>query len=361
MATTTGRVAPFVRSWLSGARVSVSWQLRPGALTCSGSGNCHALHTRVPLFSTPLGSRTYLSLQSSGVKTWEQNIAKGEGLDRSQAATRVTENITRCRYARASTVNKIFDNVTTPEELVEAEKVLLSFRRGLNSPRISLPMCVVRACIRVGKPRRALYFAMQKVQYGLFPSRKIYNILIDALLKEKDGKGAVLAYEQLLGDEIVPDGMTLFMATQAYALLDSPEKPGQLDKALELAKKCAQLAPPLGRKAHSTIIKTLLEKKAAHQALELLGGMEETQQISKQTALNLRVHALVGDSRLEDAIALLGDLTNPTHQDLGVPKLAISELEAAVTQSGQEKLSQAYKDTLDRLKAAGKLTTEDTS
>ena len=51
----------------------------------------------------------------------------------------------------------------------------------------------------------------------------------------------------------------------------------------------------------------------------------------------------MGDSRLEDAIALLGDLTNPTHQDLGVPKLAISELEAAVTQSGQEKLSQAYK------------------
>ena len=55
------------------------------------------------------------------------------------------------------------------------------------------------------------------------------------------------------------------------------------------------------------------------------------------------MHALVGDSRMEDAIALLGDLTGPTHQDLGVPKLAISELEAAVAQSGQKKLSQAYK------------------
>ena len=94
---------------------------------------------------------------------------------------------------------------------------------------------------------------------------------------------------------------------------------------------------------------------------------------------------------MEDAIALLGDLTGPTHQDLGVPKLAISELEAAVAQSGQEKLSQAYKvghywgggggggarvvvegacddlfslllpvsqDTLERLRAAGKLITD---
>ena len=84
MATTIGRVASFVRPWLSGAHVSVSRQLRRGAVACSGSGSCRALQTRIPLFSTPLGSRTYLSLQSSGVKSWEENKAKGEGLDRSK-------------------------------------------------------------------------------------------------------------------------------------------------------------------------------------------------------------------------------------------------------------------------------------
>lgn len=357
MAATTGKVATFARSWLSGACISVARQLHSGG-TVAFYGNSWAVRTRAPHLSTPLGLRTYLSLQSSGVKSWEQNKAKGEEFDRSQAAARVTENISRCRYARASTVNKIFDNVTTPEELAEAEKVLLSFRRGLNRPRVSLPMCVVRACIRVGKPRRALYYAMQKVQYGLFPSSKVYNILIDALLKEKDGKGAVLAFEQLMGDEVVPDGMALFLATRAYALLDSPEQPGQLEKALDLAKKCAELAPPLGRKAHATIIKTLLEKKEAKKAIDLLKGMDETHQLSKQMVLNLKMHALVAEGRLDDALALLGELADPAHQDVGVPKLAVSELEAAVSQSGQEKQLQVYKDTLERLKTAGKFTTD---
>ena len=55
------------------------------------------------------------------------------------------------------------------------------------------------------------------------------------------------------------------------------------------------------------------------------------------------MHALVGEGRIEDAVALLGELTTPTHQDLGVPRLAISEVEAAVAKAGEEKLSQAYK------------------
>ena len=78
---------------------------------------------------------------------------------------------------------QIFDNVQTTEDLNDAEKVLLrfiltrlqttclmivnnygiSFRRGYSAPRPSTPRVVVRACIRVGKPRRALHFIKHKV------------------------------------------------------------------------------------------------------------------------------------------------------------------------------------------------------
>lgn len=38
-----------------------------------------------------------------------------------------------------------------------------SFRRGLNKPRVGLPLVVVRACVRVGNPQKALHYVTDKV------------------------------------------------------------------------------------------------------------------------------------------------------------------------------------------------------
>ena len=82
MASAPGRVASILRSWISGPQVLVARQLHNGPAVCCRGSNCRALQKHSPLFSTPLGSRTYLSLQYSGVKSWEENKAKAEGFDR---------------------------------------------------------------------------------------------------------------------------------------------------------------------------------------------------------------------------------------------------------------------------------------
>jgi len=38
-----------------------------------------------------------------------------------------------------------------------------SFRRGLNKPHVGLPLVVVRACVRVGNPQKALHYVTDKV------------------------------------------------------------------------------------------------------------------------------------------------------------------------------------------------------
>ena len=83
MAITPARAVPFVRSLVSGAQVSVARQLYSGHATCYIGTSCRHQQIR-PLLATPHGTRTYLSLQYSGVKSWEENKAKGEAFDRSK-------------------------------------------------------------------------------------------------------------------------------------------------------------------------------------------------------------------------------------------------------------------------------------
>ena len=66
---------------------------------------------------------------------------------------------------------------------------LCSFRHSLNMPRSSLPLVVARACVRVGRPEVVMSYVRDEVQYGLFPSTRVYNVIMDAMLKKKKPKG----------------------------------------------------------------------------------------------------------------------------------------------------------------------------
>ena len=56
-------------------------------------------------------------------------------------------------------------------------------------PRPGLPLVVTRACIRVGLPEAAMSYVRDEVQYGLFPSTRVYNVIMDAMLKKNKSKG----------------------------------------------------------------------------------------------------------------------------------------------------------------------------
>ena len=89
---------------------------------------------------------------------------------------------------------QLFDRVMTAEDLDLAEKVLVryslalassynclsvfySFRHSLSWPRSGLPLVVIRACVRVGKPNRALYYVRNKASSAKPPTSTLYLFL----------------------------------------------------------------------------------------------------------------------------------------------------------------------------------------
>ena len=70
-------------------------------------------------------------------------------------------------------------------------------------PRPGLPLVVTRACIRVGLPEAAMSYVRDEVQYGLFPSTRVYNVIMDAMLKKKKSKGACVCIIASCGSVMV--------------------------------------------------------------------------------------------------------------------------------------------------------------
>lgn len=258
------------------------------------------------------------------------------------------------RFIKCSQVNKVFDNCTTKEELELAEKVLVRFRHSLSFPRPSLPLVVVRACLRVGASRRALHYARNKLHFGVFPTRRVYKVLMEALLLEGNAKGAVAAYKLLLEDEIEPDGMVYHLAALAHARMSTAES---AEASLELCRKCQVLEPRLGNKTYSMLVERLLRKeRRVEEGRQLLEQLTQEGMLPSQTLFELRVECLVAEGNLAGAVKLLTDLCNRDNKELAdvrAPRLGLPRLRLAVEKSDDEDLKRSLevllKETLPLL------------
>lgn len=294
-----------------------------------------------PLHTQPC--KQYLSRYARGVRKWEevaQSRDEGgneESLDFEAVCNGMIENLKINRHAKTSNITKIFDHVTTPEQLHLAESVLVSFRQSLSKPTPALPLVAVRACLRLGRLKKALHYVRNKVRYGVFPSRRVYHILMDAFIREEDAAGAVAVYEQMLTDEVIPDGMTFHLASRAHVMMNTAEG---LEAAVSLWRLCHELEPKLGSKSFIILVKTLLEQSRGTEALELLEETEAKQLLRPQTQLNLLTHTLVAVDELGRILAVLkeklcvpSEEVSAPYQQLGLPQEAWPHLRTAVQDS----------------------------
>jgi pentatricopeptide repeat protein len=186
-----------------------------------------------------LTGRSLLTNAERSVKCWEEKNLQVK-LDIKELNESLLGNLKRTRTAKASTLLKIFDAVQTNQDFEIAENALLEFRKGINTPKDSLPMVVIRSCLRLDRPDKALTIAINKRKYGVFPSANVYNVIMDGYLSKGHYKGVVRTYQQLLMDELQPNVNSYSLAVLGHILLDFD---GGYDTAIKLAKECLERNP----------------------------------------------------------------------------------------------------------------------
>ncbi|XP_061873972.1 small ribosomal subunit protein mS27 isoform X4 [Colius striatus] len=211
------------------------------------------------------GRRSLLSAAYVDSSKWEKRQKEEHSL--ADLARLMDKTYERKLPVSSLTISRFVDNISSREEVDQAEYYLYKFRHSPNCwyLRDWTIHSWIRQCLKYDAQDKALYTLKNKIHYGIFPDNFTFNILLDCFIKQKKYEGKVELNKGLRA---------------VYNLMPLIWTPGYLNRALQVMENVASLSGDNkickeAIDALETILQSVLEAKPGPESADEVKELEQ--------------------------------------------------------------------------------------